>query len=80
MSCCGSQRESMRSQAPASGAAPNAFVPQARDFEYTGQGELQVAGPLTGTLYVFRGRGARVRIHNADVASLISVPSLHLVA
>lgn len=81
MSCCGKQRESMRGTASAGASrGPRQFTPQARNFEYTANGELQVLGALTGTLYTFRGRGAQLSIHSSDVASLVSVPSLRMLA
>jgi len=46
------------------------------DLEYSGQGQLTVIGPLTGTQYQFVGSGARVRIHGSDVPSLVLVPGL----
>lgn len=79
MSCCGKQRESMRGQNTSGGGGEvTPFIPQARDFEYIGSGEMQVIGPLTGTVYTFRGGGARVHIHPADVASLVSIPNLRM--
>jgi len=77
MSCCGSQRASIRSgtATPASPVAAG-WSAGALDFEYVGSGRLQVRGPLTGTDYVFAGNGARLRVHAADVPSLVSVPNL----
>lgn len=81
MACCGSQRAALRGGAANVGvAAGTAWVPRAQQFEYTGAGELQVTGPFTGTLYSFRGRGARVRIDAADVASFVSIPNLRRIS
>lgn len=77
MSCCGKQRAALRQQNTTGGVyAPSAFVPRAMEFEYSGSAQLSVTGPLTGAVYRFRGRGARVRVDGADAASLVSVPGL----
>ena len=77
MACCGSQRAALRGGTANVGMAVGTpFVPRAHEFEYTGAGELQVTGPFTGTLYTFRGRGARLRVDASDVASFVSIPNL----
>jgi hypothetical protein len=78
MACCGSQRAALRGggSAGVAATASASFVPRAQEFEYTGAGELQLTGPLTGKPYIFRGRGARVRIEASDVASFVSIPNL----
>jgi len=80
MACCGSQRAALRGAGGSVGAAAEAagapFVPRANEFEYAGAGELQITGPLTGKLYTFRGRGARVRVEASDVASFVSISNL----
>jgi hypothetical protein len=77
MACCGSQRAALRGGTANVGMASGTpFVPRAHEFEYTGAGELQVTGPFTGTLYTFRGRGARLRVDASDVASFVSIPNL----
>ena len=77
MACCGSQRAALRGGGTSVGTAASApFVPRAHEFEYTGAGELQITGPLTGILYTFRGRGARLRVDASDVASFVSIPNL----
>ena len=86
MSCCGNQRSSIRQESsvrhavtasPAS--ASGHWTPGATQFEYTGNGQLTVTGPLTGQVYRFIGAGARVVIHGADASSLILVPGLRTV-
>ena len=77
MSCCGSQRAAQRHGAVSSGrsaAAP--FVTSSLEFEYTGSGQIQVTGPMTGAIYTFNGTGDRVLVHSADVASVATVPAL----
>jgi hypothetical protein len=83
MSCCGSHRSSIgrpsstRHQAassPVSGSGH--WTPASVQFEYTGQGELTVIGPLTGQVYRFSGAGARILIQGSDVPSMVSVPGL----
>jgi hypothetical protein len=79
MACCGSQRAALRGTGGSVGAAEAAgapFLPRANEFEYTGTGEFEITGPLTGKLYTFRGRGARVRVEPSDVASFVSIPNL----
>jgi hypothetical protein len=80
MACCGSQRAALRGGRESVGAAAEAagapFLPRANEFEFIGAGEFEIAGPLTGKLYTFRGRGARVRVEASDVASFVSIPNL----
>jgi hypothetical protein len=82
MACCGSQRAALRGGGGSQiGAAASAsFIPRAQEFEYTGAGEMQVTGPFTGTLYTFRGRGARLRVDASDVASFVSIPNLRRIS
>jgi len=77
MSCCGSQRASMR-QEPLSGTGRQAeyWSPGPTDFVYAGPGQLSVTGPLTGIEYRFTSGGPAVRVHPSDVASLANVPGL----
>lgn len=78
MSCCGSQRKAMRG-APASTHSqpePRHRAAAPAEFEYNGPGQLTVTGPLTGVVYRFHARGARVRVHGSDVPSLLYVPGL----
>jgi hypothetical protein len=77
MSCCGSQRATLR-QDFGSGEQSDFqyWTPDATEFEYTGSGELTVTGPLTGTTYRFTANDRRARVHGSDAPSLISVPGL----
>ena len=80
MACCGNQRAAMREGAAnVGGGDATPFVPRATDFEFTGSGELQLTGPFTGTIYTFRGQGARLRVDASDVASFVSIPNLRRV-
>ena len=79
MACCGGQRAALRagsSVGTAAEAAGAPFLPRANEFEYIGTGDFEITGPLTGKRYLFRGRGARVRVEPSDVASFISIPNL----
>ena len=78
MGCCGSQRATFRQQQPiASSTAESSYwTASTVEFEYSGSGELTVTGPLTGSIYRFRGQGARVPVYGADAPSLVGVPSL----
>ena len=46
------------------------------EFEYSGQGELTVTGPLSGIVYHFSPSVRRVSVHGSDAPSLLSVPGL----
>lgn len=77
MSCCGNQRAAMRHDI--AGGAPvdsRRATPNETEFEYQGQGQLVVTGPMTGRVYRFSGSGARVLVHGLDAPSLVSVPAL----
>jgi hypothetical protein len=80
MSCCGNQRTALR-QEPASPVRRESgyWTSAPVEFEYTGQGQLSVTGPLTGTVYRFVGNSARVRVHGSDAPSMLMVPGLRLV-
>lgn len=80
MSCCGSQRASMRYEPPsADGRTTAHWSPGPTRFVYTGHGRLTVRGPLTGTEYRFTSGGPAVTVHPSDVASLAVVPGLAVV-
>lgn len=80
MSCCGSQRASFRREpGPAETGEARFWVARDTDFEYTGNGQLTVTGPMTGQIYGFSVPGARLRVHAADAPSLVSVPGLKIV-
>ena len=80
MSCCGSARASFRAQ-PSDGslAGPSYWSSGPVDLEYSGQGQLTVTGPLTGTVYRFSANARRARVHGSDAPSLVTVPGLRLV-
>jgi|GEM_PF-3220758 len=46
------------------------------EFEYSGNGELTVTGPLSGVIYRFTPTVRRVRVHGSDAPSLLAVPGL----
>jgi hypothetical protein len=78
MSCCGKGR-SAYSQANTGSTPPQENQYQIRtpvEFEYSGQGELTVTGPLSGVVYRFNPSVRRVRVHGADAPSLLSVLGL----
>ena len=78
MSCCGKGRTAY-SQANI-GATPtpeNQYrISTPVEFEYSGQGELTVTGPLSGIVYHFSPSVRRVSVHGSDAPSLLSVPGL----
>jgi hypothetical protein len=65
MSCCGSRRAALRQT-----TSPPSFRSSSLEFEYTGTGELQVVGPMTGTVYTFKGPGARAAVQAADAPAV----------
>lgn len=78
MSCCGKGRTAF-SHSNLGGTSPLESQYQVStpvEFEYSGQGELTVTGPLTGMVYRFTPSVRRVRVHGADAPSLLSVPGL----
>ena len=54
----------------------NSWTPGSLEFEFNGNGELRMTGPMTGSVYVFTGNGSRAVVHSADVASMAQVPNL----
>lgn len=77
MGCCGNQRAALRngSVTRAAGSAAG-WTPGALEFEYVGQGELRVTGPMTGSVYTFAGNGSRSAVNAADVPSLAAMANL----
>lgn len=77
MSCCGEQRASLRHNNPVDDrrSPVHYWNPGAIGFQYSGNGQLTVIGPLTGTTYRFTN-GATVLVHASDAASLVAVPGL----
>ncbi len=77
MSCCGSKRAALRYEPVSSVRSESRYSNWGPvNFEYTGQGQLTVVGPLTGFVYHFVGNGACVRVEGSDAPSLVSVPGL----
>ena len=78
MSCCGNGRTAY-SQANMGSTPPqeNQYrITTPVEFEYSGQGELTVTGPLSGIVYHFSPSVRRVSVHGSDAPSLLSVPGL----
>jgi len=78
MSCCGKGRAAY-SQANIGSAQSYESQYQITtpiEFEYSGQGELTVTGPLSGIVYHFSPSVRRVSVHGSDAPSLLSVPGL----
>lgn len=78
MSCCGNGRTAY-SQANMGSTPPreNQYrISTPIEFEYSGQGELTVTGPLSGVVYRFSPSVRRVSVHGSDAPSLLSVPGL----
>ena len=78
MSCCGKGRAAYSQ--PNMGTTPpreNQYqLTTPVQFEYSGQGELTVTGPLSGVVYRFNPSARRMRVHGADAPSLLSVPGI----
>jgi hypothetical protein len=56
MSCCGDQRSVFRQEVgSAERNDPGFWTSRSREFEYSGDGELTVTGPLSGVIYHFSG-------------------------
>jgi hypothetical protein len=78
MSCCGKGRAAY-TQANIGSTQPHESqyrISQPIEFEYSGQGELTVTGPLSGVVYRFTPSARRVSVHGPDAPSLLSVPGL----
>jgi len=77
MSCCGDQRSVFRQEVgSAEQNDPGFWTARSHEFEYSGNGELTVTGPLSGVIYHFSANSRRVLVHGSDVPSLVSVPGL----
>ena len=76
MSCCGSKRAALRSGGTSAASGSAAYSTGALEFEYSGSGELQVVGPMTGAIYSFPGNGSRAVVQAADAPSVAMNPSL----
>ena len=80
MACCGNQRVSSRQTGGvAADTATGGFWKSGPvDFEYTGNGEMTVTGPLSGAVYRFSAHERRVRVQGDDAPSLAAVPGLRI--
>ena len=78
MSCCGKGRTAYSQANIGSTPAtePQHWISTPIEFEYVGQGELTVTGPLSGMVYRFTPSVRRVSVHGSDAPSLLSVPGL----
>ena len=78
MSCCGNGRAAYTQANTGSTQTHRSQyqLSQPLEFEYAGQGELTVTGPLSGVVYRFTPSARRVSVHGADAPSLLSVPGL----
>jgi hypothetical protein len=77
MSCCGNQRSALRQEwGTAEQRESEYFTFDSLEFEYSGNGELTVTGPLSGLVYNFSAGNRRVRVHGSDAPSLLAVPGL----
>jgi hypothetical protein len=86
MSCCGNNRSRFyATPQPRSSVAPSGLSapPSTRQvapipiiFEYIGQTGLSAVGSVTGALYRFDQKNARVAIDPRDAPGIASVPNL----
>jgi hypothetical protein len=79
MSCCGKQREQLRTEYSALGERRPAPVNGRVVFEYTGPAGAVVKGRVTGRGYAFVGYGARAAVDARDAPSLMRMPYLQRV-
>jgi hypothetical protein len=79
MSCCGNGRTAYnQANIGSTPTTENQYrITTPVEFEYSGQGELTVTGPLSGVVYHFTPSVRRVSVHGADAPSLLSVPGIH---
>ena len=78
MSCCGKGRAAYTQANSGSTQSHGSHYQLSTpiEFEYSGQGELTVTGPLSGVVYRFTPSARRVSVHGSDAPSLLSVPGL----
>ena len=78
MSCCDKGRTAYsQSNIGATPPPENQYrITTPVEFEYSGNGELTVTGPLSGVIYRFTPTVRRVRVHGSDAPSLLTVPGL----
>ena len=79
MSCCGEQREQLRTQHSVRGARSPKPVNGRVVFEYTGPASAVVKGAVTGRGYAFVGYGARAAVDARDAPTLMRTPYLQRV-
>jgi hypothetical protein len=79
MSCCGGQREQLRTEYSARGTRSPTAVNGRVVFEYTGPARAVVKGAVTGRGYAFVGYGARAAVDARDAPSLMRMPYLQRV-
>ncbi len=85
--CCGRNREAARAavMAGANRSAMSAPAPNPVSstsvimFEYVGNGEASIRGPVSGQVYRFRQAGDRVRVDPRDRPGLVGVRTLRWV-
>jgi hypothetical protein len=72
MSCCGSRRAALRQTTRPAESRSTAVAYNSRtlEFEYNGSGQMQIVGPMTGTVYTFNGPGSRAVVQAADAPSI----------
>lgn len=79
MSCCGGKRQGFR--VPDNGSSDSrasAIAPVL--MQYAGNSTLRVLGPVTGMLYEFGARGAKVLVDGRDAVHMRQVPNLRATA
>ena len=79
MSCCGGQREQLRTEFSVRGAQSPLPTNGRVVFEYTGPARAIVKGAVTGRGYSFIGYGARAAVDARDAPSLLRMPYLQRV-
>jgi hypothetical protein len=79
MSCCGQQREQLRTEYSARGTRSPIAATGRVVFEYTGPARAVVKGAVTGRGYAFVGYGARAAVDARDAPSLMRMPYLQRV-
>ena len=79
MSCCGGQREQLRTEHSARGTRGPIPINGGVVFEYTGPGSAVAKGAVTGRGYAFVGYGARAAVDARDAPSLLRTPYLQRV-
>ena len=79
MSCCGGQREQLRTEHSARGTRSPIASNGRVVFEYTGPARAVVKGAVTGRGYAFVGYGARAAVDARDAPSLMRTPYLQRV-